>query len=206
MSPPTSPLNPSQTVERIREIIVGRHLERLELRVARLESGWAPSSPTLPGLEDLVLMNEARMEALKENVHRMVESSREHTEIRLSQHREETHRLAAQIQQIAAMKSIAPMPTEDAVGALERKVGGWLTGWQNSFHSHLDEREARLSGQLRQEVAALWENTESHLTRLESRAVDRDSVEERFSRIALAARALAECASPSSTVSPSPRS
>ena len=195
MSPTPSPLNPSQAVERIREIIVGRHLERLEQRVARLESTGTPSAPVATAhLEDRLYSNEARLEALKENVQRFVDSSREQAELRLSQQREEAQRLAAQIQQVAALKSMETTPP--AIQQLERKIGTWLTDWQSSFNRQLNDRDQRLANQLRGEVATLWESTESQITRLESRAVDRDSVEERFNRIALAARALAECASP----------
>ena len=77
MSPTPSPLNPSQTVERIREIIVGRQterLERLEQRVIRLETGVPPAAaapaPTAR-LEDRIFAHEAQLEALKENVHRL---------------------------------------------------------------------------------------------------------------------------------------
>lgn len=191
--PPT--FNPSQTVERIREIIVGRHLERLEQRVARLETQGVPAPlGSTTHLEDRLFANEARIEALKENVERFSAGQQEQSELRIAQYREETQRLAAQIQQVASLKSSeSAMP---AVQQLEQRIGAWLTDWQSSFHVQLNERDQRLASQLRNEVAALWESTESQLTRLESRAVDRDSVEERFSRIALAARALAECASP----------
>lgn len=192
----TSPtFNPSQTVERIREIIVGRHLERLEQRVARLETQGTstPGEPTSQ-LEDRLIANEAKLEALKDNVERFSTGQHHQTELRLAQFREETQRLASQIQQISGLKSSeSSIP---AVQQLEQKIGGWLTAWQSSFQSQLNDRDKRIASQLRSEVAALWENTESQLTRLESRAIDRDSIEERFSRIALAARALAECASP----------
>lgn len=196
MSPTPSPLNPSQTVERIREIIVGRHLERLEQRVARLETGGtAPQANPL--VEDRLFANEARIEALQENVSRLVDSTREVTEQRLFQYREETQRLAAQIQQVAATK--ASESHAPAINQLERKIGSWLTDWQSSFHGQLNDRDQRITGQLRNEVATLWESTESQITRIQSRMMDRDAVEERFSRIATAARALAECASPSTS-------
>lgn len=200
MSPTSPHLNPSQAVERIREIIVGRHLERLEQRVARLESTGAPAAPIATAqiatahLEDRMYSNEARLEALKENVQRFVDSSREQNELRFSQQREDAQRLAAQIQQVAALRSMEATPP--AIQQLERKIGTWLTDWQSSFNRQLNDRDQRLANQLRGEVATLWESTESQITRLESRAVDRDSIEERFNRIALAARALAECASP----------
>jgi hypothetical protein len=194
MSPtPPSPLNPSQAVERIREIIVGRHLEKLEQRVARLESGGSPG--LIPSQwEDRLCTSEARMEALQHSVQRLAESSREESEIRSAQQREEIQRLAAQIQQVAALKSAET--AQPAIAQLESKIGTWLTNWQGALQTHLNERESRLAKQLHDETAALWENTESQMTRLQSRMVDRDTIEERFSRIAAAARALADCAAP----------
>jgi hypothetical protein len=198
MSPTSTPLNPSQAVERIREIIVGRHLERLEQRVARLEStGSSAPAPPPPNalLEDRMFASEARVEALKENLRRQLDATRQQAELHFSQQREETQRLAAQIQQVAAAKASQSQPPP--VQQLEQKIGSWLASWQSSFHQQLNDRDQRLAAELRKEVAMLWENTESQITRIQSRAVDRDSIEERFNRIALAARALAECASPS---------
>lgn len=196
MPPVTPPLNPSQTVERIREIIVGRHLDRLEQRVVRLESSSQPGAHHGfgPLLEDRLVANEARLEALQDNVSRLADANREATEQRVAQFREETQRLAAQVQQVAAMKSteaVAP-----AIHQLEQKIGTWLSDWQNAFHGQLNARDSRLATQLRSEVAGLWENIESQVTRLESRLMDRELIEERFRHIATAARALAECASP----------
>lgn len=218
MSPHPSSINPnvapsqtasrtaSQTVERIREIIVGRQLERLEQRVARIESGVHPNTPlppAVPGLfEDRLFANEAQIEALKENLHRLSDAQREQTEARFNQHRDEIHRLSNQIQHVAALKSAAA--SQPAINDLETKVIDWLRDWQGSLQTHLAERDHRLVTQLRDEFAAVWEQTESQLTRLESRTVNRDTIEERFKRIALAARALAECASPSATYPPPP--
>lgn len=195
MSPTPSPLNPSQAVERIREIIVGRHLERLENRVAQLESG-GPGSAQAPPPEvvDRILASEAKLEALQDNLHRLVTSTRETTEQRLALQQLETQRLAQQIQQVAALKAIdTALP---AISQLERKIGTWLTAWHTSFQNQLNDRNHPIAHQLRTEVASLWENTESQITRLESRMVDRDAIEERFRKIAAAARALAESASP----------
>ncbi|MEX1115723.1 MAG: hypothetical protein WEB53_10775 [Akkermansiaceae bacterium] len=196
MSPthPPTPLNPSQAVERIREIIVGRHLERLEQRISQLESaGPMPAAAPLPRMEDRVLASEAKLEALQDHVQRLGTSSREATEHQLSQ-QQETQRLAQQIQQVAAMKATdTALP---AINQLERKIGTWLVAWQNSFQTQLNDNNHPIAHQLRSEVVTLWENTESQLTRLESRLMDRDVIEERFRKIAAAARALADSASP----------
>lgn len=193
---PTSPLNPSQAVERIREIIVGRHLEKLEHRVALLES--LPAHASMPtSWEDRLCHGEARLEALQHGLQRLTESSREDAEQRSLQQRGEIQRLAAQIQQVAAVK--ASESNQPALDRLEHKIGTWLSNWQGSLHTHLNDRDQRLATELRAETATLWENTESQITRLQSRMVDRDRLEERFRRIADAARALAECASPSTS-------
>jgi hypothetical protein len=205
MSPtPPTLLNPSQAVERIREIIVGRHLDKLEQRVARLESGVSPQSALPSQWEDRLCTSEARLEALQESVQRLTETQREDTEIRSARQQLEIQRLASQIQQVAALKSTEA--AQPSIDRLESKIGTWLSNWQNALQAHLTDRDAKISHELRQEVATLWESTESQITRLQSRAVDRDFIEERFSRIAAAARALAECASPdpSGTAAPTP--
>lgn len=190
-------LNPSQAVERIREIIVGRHLERLESRVIRLESGGDKDSHGHTSLDDRLHATEARLEALKENVHRIVETSREELESRILQQRSETQRLAAQIQHVAscnANEAAAPVSTQP----LEYRIGTWIATWQKSFQEQLHLRENQLASQLRNEFSLLGEATNARITHLENRMMDRDSMEERFHRISQAARTLAECASPAS--------
>lgn len=199
MSPSSSPTNPSQAVERIREIIVGRQFERLEQRVARLEGVDSFGQPqgSAPWDERLCT-SEARLEALQDSLQRLTETTREEAEIRSSQQRAEIQRLAAQIQQVAGMKS-AEAREQSAVRELESRLGIWLTSWQGALQSHLNERDHRLADQIRGEVATLWENIEAQITRLQSQAIDRERIEERFARVAAAARALAESAMPPST-------
>lgn len=193
MSPTPPPLNPSQAVERIREIIVGRHLERLEARVASLESGVSDQPGSYPQLDDRLCQNEARLEALHDSLRKISDVQNEHSRhhaLRL----DDIQRLAGQIQRLAAERSAAA--DQAAVDTLERKIGVWLGNWQKALQKHLEERDERLAGKLREEVALLWENTESQLTRLESRSIDPRQIETRFRKIAEAARALAECADP----------
>lgn len=198
---PTS-INPSQAVERIREIIVGRQLERLEQRIVRLENEHDPTASTRAATsgqsdrewEDRLCTNEARLEALQHAIKKLSQSTAEESQRMSHLQREEIQRLASQIQQVAALKAAEAGNT--AVSRLEGRIGSWLGTWQSSLQNHLNEREERLAKQLRGEVAALWESTESQLTRLQSRAVEREHIEGRFARIAAAARALADCVSP----------
>lgn len=195
MSPiPPSPINPSEAVERIREIIVGRHLEKLEQRVVRLETGVPVAAPATQTWEDRFSVYEARMEALQHSVQKLTDNAREESEARALLQREEIQRLATQIQQVAAMKA-AENP-QAAVQQLEHKLGAWLGNWQAALQTHLNERDELIAKKLHSEVASLWENTESQITRLQSRAVDHEQLEARLQRIADAARALAESISP----------
>jgi len=195
MSPTPPTLNPSQAVERIREIIVGRHLERLEHRIVRLEQNPTPAGSSSSPIEDRMLAAEAKLEALRENLNRSGESTREEQQRRLDAHREETQRLAAQIQEIAASR--ANDMAQPEVQQLEKKLGSWLGHWQNTVHQQFIERDQKIVAQLRGELATLWESTENQITRVQSRCMDRDQIEDRFRRIAAAARALAESAMPS---------
>jgi hypothetical protein len=190
MTTPPPPFNPSQTVERIREIIVGRQLDRLEERVSRLE---IPGSPTAPGeIEDRLIATEARVEALQESVHRIADSVREETQRRNYLQHEEVQRLAAQIQQVAATHPQAP--NNPSISQLEQKLGRWLTDWQGSFHRHLEGREQQLAFKLRDELAQLRAWTETRIATLEAQMPDTHAINERFNRIAAAAQALADCA------------
>lgn len=193
MSPTPTTLNPSQTVERIREIIVGRHLERLEGRISRLEAvPRTPEAKPVPEagrLEDRILANEARVEALQDHVHRLGGNHWD-MEQTAAMYRQEAQRLSAQIQEVARERAAAS--ASPAVGNLERKLGVWLTDWQKSMDSRLESRDRDLTARMRAELSAMKDSTESRFSELESRVPP--NLEERFSRIAAAARALAESA------------
>lgn len=191
MSPPINTLNPSQAVERIREIIVGRHLERLEQRFEHLESNVRLGGVS-PQIEDRLCSSEARLEALQQSLLKSTDQARVEMHNWQDRHREDIQQLAAQIQQVAAMKRSESEPAQ--VQQLEGRIGAWLNQWQGALQNHLNAREQQLANQIREEVATLWENTESQITRLQSRCVTRESIEEKFNRIAAAARALADAA------------
>lgn len=191
MSPQSNTLNPSQAVERIREIIVGRHLERLEQRFEHLETRVLQGGVS-PRIEDRLCSSEARLEALQQSLQKSTDQTRVEMRAWQDRHREDVQQLAAQIQQVVAMKRSEGEPTQ--VQQLEGRIGTWLNQWQSALQSHLAAREQQISSQIREEVATLWEGTESQITRLESHCVTRESIEEKFNRIAAAARALAEAA------------
>jgi hypothetical protein len=181
MSPnPATSLNPSQAVERIREIIVSRHLDKLEQRVSLLESGSPLQGSLASQWEERLCTSETRLEALQESVHRLTESQREDSEIRSARQQLEIQRLASQILQVAVLKTTEA--TQPSIHRLESR----LANWQSALQTHLTDREARMSSELRQEVATLLKNTEARLTRSQCRAADQELIEEKFSHIAAA--------------------
>lgn len=195
---PTPQNGASQTVERIREIIIGRQLNRLEQRINQLETpppaeksnGRVAADIDTEWMERL-LHHEAKLEALQDQMTRLTGATREMTESRLAQFREETQRLASHIHQKAAYSAQNATP---AVQVLETKIGSWLGDWQHSFYNHLQERDRQLNDHLHQETTTLRETVEAQMTRLESCLMNQKEIEERFQRIARAAKALAECA------------
>jgi hypothetical protein len=188
-------LNPSQTVERIREIIVGRHLDQLENRVIHLESAGAAARQAYASLDRRLYASEACAEALKESFQRFTEKNRKDLEVVILEQRAETQRLAAQIQYIASTKS---SEVNDAAGyhTLEKKIGSWMSSWQKSFQDQLQERDEKIQRTLRAEIDAQARETRLQLSQLENRMPDRDKIEQGFHRIAQAARALADGLTP----------
>ena len=193
MSPEAPPLNASQAVERIREIIVGRHLERLEQRLARLEASDAPVV-SYPQLDERVLLAEARVEALQHSVSRFTDNTRDELERRNYLQREEIQRLAQQIQQVAAARPASADPTP-AVQELEQRLGNWLTAWKNSFQQHLDSRDHEISRHIQSELNTLRMSVDQRFDDFEGRHPDHRQLELRFKKIAEAARALADSVS-----------
>ncbi|MFT3990628.1 MAG: hypothetical protein QM680_04380 [Luteolibacter sp.] len=201
-SPPS--INPSQAVERIREIIVGRHLERLEQRISKLEAPTpSRSAVDLTSIEDRIVSGEARLEALQAQVVRISDVSKAEHERRSLFQREEIQRLATQIQQISATREASP--SQDT-SQLEQKLGSWLTDWQAALGKHLEARDQKITGLFREEIARQIEKLERKLDQANSQALDPAALERRFQKIAEAARALADCAlSPLTAENPSPR-
>ena len=68
----------------------------------------------------------------------------------------------------------------------------WLTDWQKSMNSRLESRDRNLTDRIRAELAAMKASIDTRISELEARTPL--NVEERFNRIAAAARALAESA------------
>jgi hypothetical protein len=183
--------NPSQTVERIREIIVGRHFDRLEQRVAILEraASTAPSDRR-DSLDDL----EARIEALQQRFQRFADAVAMESDARENRHQEEMRRLSAYVE-----RTVGTQSTPDHLLQLEAKIGQWLAHWQASSHQQAIIRHEEMTAFLRHEMAQLrsWvETTLKSQQESPDRSRQDEQVAHRWSLIAQAARALAQAAEP----------
>ena len=203
MSPsPPSP-HPSQAVERIREIIVGRRLDHLEHRLTRVESQGSP--PALnPIVEHRLTAAEAQLESLRDNVRRLADQTRDEATVRDAQYREEIQRMAALIQQSSSLRTEPVTPQSAA--RLEQKISTFLGSWQTSLQQHLVDRESRLIGSLNQELARLREWADARIAASTAQAVSLPEASGHFTRIAAAVQALADAIRPQSNhPSPPPR-
>ncbi len=196
---PQSPTHPSQAVERIREIIVGRRLDHLEHRLARIES-QDPRPPGDSAVENRLTAAEAQLESLRDNVRKLADRTRDETTALDSRHREEIQRMAALIQQSSTLRAEPVSPQSAA--RLEQKISHFLGSWQTSLQQHLIDRESRLANTLNLELQKLRAWAEARIAAAASQSVTRPELDHRLSRLASAARALADAIQIQATSNP----
>ena len=185
--PPTPPdPNPSRQVERIREILVGRQMDRVERRLERLETGLRPM-PTQPP-DDVF---EIRLASFEQRHDLKLQELRDEIDAEKARRVEETHRLAGQIQ--AAARSRADSGIE-AQQELEQKFTRWLEHWNQGFRQYLHQREQHLVSELRSELEQTREWVESRLSTQAQSQGDQRRIQASFEQLANAARAIAEAA------------
>jgi hypothetical protein len=104
---------------------------------------------------------------------------------------EETHRLATQIQ--AAARSRAESGIE-AQAELEQRITRWLEHWNQGFRQYLHQREQHLIGEMRSELEQTRAWVNARLEEHTHTSADRARLQASFSRLAEAAREVAEAA------------
>lgn len=185
--------NPSHTVERIREILVGRQLEHLEQRVCLLEHPGLPEPPEEPRLDAL----EARLNSLQQQLSGFTESMRTEVGLFKLRQQEELRGLVHSAKKL----EVRPAASQEQ---LEAKVGRWLTEWQDHAREQAESRERVLVSQLREELVRFRDWISASVASLERRKADREELEQRLSGFVTAARALVD-AFPASILPTPPR-
>lgn len=203
MQPPTTP-HPSQTVERIREIIVGRRLDHLEHRLVRLESGFpAQPDPAPHSGEARLNLLEAKIECLHQRLEELPGKMAEADAAAEMRRREDLQRLAAMIQQNAAAQPGQVSPQSAA--RLEQKLGGYLEAWQSSLQQYLQARDQYQQDHLERQLSVLREWVERQVAGvagLAGHALSRDEWKVCCSRLAEATETLAAALRPSPPATP----
>lgn len=284
MSTPPSPFNPSRQVERIREILVGRQVAKLEERMDRLEhcaptpsAGHAPASSAEPRIEQLRANLHAQSQAIAAEINRLdhrvgaleqsppaglpagssppdpridrldaalaAESTQRRAEtaalaariqaaadtlgsrfadLSLQQssaaaslraefqteanalHRkvedqalrraEDLRELTARIEEVARRASADPLFPDQSSPLLDPRLVGWIQSWQDQLARYLQGREQQLVHHLREELRHLRDSNNQALADLRLQKADRSEWHERMSKVAAAARALADSA------------
>jgi|GEM_PF-4093346 len=164
-----------RTVERIREILIGRQMQRVEKRLERLETQLQPmpvesGERRTPSEDELVrLRDEIDAERLRQL--------------------DETRRLAQQIQSVARGRHDAFV---DVRRSLEQDLGQWFQQWQDGLQRHLREREEWLVGELRTELDRIRAWIRDELARRPASPADLDQLHDSFEDLAKLTRSIAE--------------
>lgn len=152
---PRNPTNAptSSQLERVREIIIGRQLGKVEQRLQRLEERTqvAASDGTVTEAQERIEALEARFEAVRDAIQYQVDQIRFEFGGEMDHRKHEVRRLAEQIQQAAQAKQ-PPAVTAPDLAAAENRLVAWVSAWQQSLEQHLVRRENWLIGQLREEL------------------------------------------------------
>jgi hypothetical protein len=185
--PPTPPdPNPSRQVERIREILVGRQMDRVERRLEQLETGLRPL-PTRPP-DDVF---EIRLAGFEQRQGLKLQELRDEIDTEKARRVEETHRLAQQIQATARSRNDSGI---EAQAELEQKFTRWLEHWNQGFRQYLHQREQHLISELRGELERTREWVSSRLAASDQAKGDPHRLQASFQQLAIAARAIADAA------------
>lgn len=141
-TPPTP--RPSQQVERIREILVGRQMQSVEQRLDRLEARLQPmpveSSDASWNRDVESIRHECREETLR---------LRDAFDAERLRQQEETHRLARRIESVASDRREL---SDEARRAVDAQLRPGFDRWQEQLFDQLRQRETRLVEQLREEL------------------------------------------------------
>ena len=161
---PEPPLSPSQEVERIREILVGRQMQQIEERLHRLEQsaggGDGELTRELAGLRDDLAKETAERTSLLEA-------------------------LTARLDGRENEATPATSPQSDA--ALLDEVRSYLEELTLNMAVRIDTRANEVLAHLEGEIAHLRTRLENDFKHLHEQKADRYEVRHRFSKLAVAA-------------------
>jgi hypothetical protein len=193
MPHPTPQLQAGRQVERIREILIGRQMETVEQRLARLEQNLQP----MPVESSKAGFEQSLADVRKQNEESLCRLRDEIDADRLRQ-LDETRRLAQQIQSIARSRN----STEDEARlTAEQRMSAWFSNWQTGLNQHLQQREQYLITELRTELDRMRIWIRQELAARQTAQPDITRLRGAFDQLAAATRAITDSLPPSPTSS-----
>jgi DNA repair exonuclease SbcCD ATPase subunit len=179
---PDPSLNPSQQVERIREILVGRQMHHVEERLAQMENHLAQGGPGSADSESLQRLQMAQSKVLRET-----------QELR-KQVQEESQLRSQQIDNLAQSLNAASEKLEAASAGLERQdrhLGSHLTKHLEDISAamaaRIDARVREILNHLQHEIGQWKHQIDRDMHSVRNEMVDRTELKNRFARLASAA-------------------
>ena len=182
---PDPSLNPSQQVERIREILVGRQMQQVEERLAKMESHLAqagPSSAGSAGSESFQRLQTAQSNELHE------------TQKLRKQVQEESQLHSQQIENLAQSLNAASEKLDAASAGLARQdqhLGSHLTKHLEDISAamaaRIDARVREILSHLQHEIGQWKHQIDRDMNSVRTTMVDRQELKNRLARLASAA-------------------
>lgn len=177
MSDPS--LNPSQQVERIREILVGRQMDQVEERLAQMESHLAQDGPSRENIQ--------RLQKAQANVLHETQELRKQVQ-------EESQLRSQQIENLAQNINTASEKLEAASAGLERQdrqlgthLSKHLEDISAAMAARIDARVREILNHLQHEIGQWKHQIDRDMHSVRNTMVDREELKSRFARLASAA-------------------
>ena len=183
---PETKFNPSQQVERIREILVGREMGRIERRLADLETSTPTATTPFQRKPEIEQRMATTQQALLRETH----------DLKMRIQRESAAR-QEQISQLAQKMAREPAQTGSALGvsgqaSIERHVSTRMEKLAAEMTALIDARTREILHHLQNEILQWKNQMDRDLQGIRDVKVDRKEMMTRFARIAAAAMEEAE--------------
>lgn len=175
---PETKFNPSQQVERIREILVGREMGRIERRLVELETSTTATTPFRREPEV-----EQRMATTQQSILRETQDLKIRIQKETAARQQQINQLA---QKVAQKSDSTPMGLSDQ-GSIERHVSDRMEQVAAEMTSLIDARTREILHHLQNEILQWKNQMDRDLQSIRDVKADKKEVTNRFTRLASAA-------------------
>ena len=175
---PETKFNPSQQVERIREILVGREMGRIERRLVDLETSTTATTP---------FRREPQVEKQLSTTQQSLLRETQELKIRIQKESAARQQQVAQLtQKLARANTGTPMSLAEQ-GSIERHVSDRMEKVASEMTSLIDARTREILHHLQNEILQWKNQMDRDLQSIREVKADKKDLANRFSRLASAA-------------------